>query len=251
MTLLDGFLNDLAPGDGWIASWDDVLTRAAAIDPLGAERPRRSRPRIAALVLAILAVALIPFVAVAASNGWWFLKYGSPDSRPSKNPVVVKHGSFGGKKWQLIAYPAADGLCWSLTFIVHANTGRGSALACGPVAGFASHHPNPEMKITYLASGGGDSYPAWIAGTVVQTATTVKLRVNTQTITTETFQAPAALGDVRFYALEARAARPLKPGQRPHSPLTWVAGYDSHGKIVACLNPRTARDGVSPFSACR
>jgi hypothetical protein len=252
MTSLDLFLNELAPDNGWIPSWDDVLTRAAGPDRESPASGPRSRRRVLVAALALLAIAVIPLVAVAASNGWWFLKYGSPQSRPANSPLVVKEGSFSGKKWELIAYPAADGLCWSLTFSAQSDTGRGSALACATLVGFPSRQPNPEMSITYLASAGDNTYPAWVAGPVVSTAQTVKIRLGTRTIATTTFRAHGALRGIRFYAIQTPSRRAgRRPSQRPNSPVTWVAGYDRNGKMVACLKPRTARAGMSPFTACR
>jgi hypothetical protein len=249
MTSLDSFLNDLAPADTWSPAWDDVLRRAErpAESALGG-RGRWTRRHAFVLALATTAaVIFIPLVAVAASNNWWFLKHPIKQSTPVKAPLVVKEGAFGRKRWELVAYPAESGLCWSLTFAATEASGGGSGAACAPVVGFPSQYPNAQMTITYLASEGS---PGWIVGPVVSTASTVRIRFASQTITTPTFPAPSSLGRIRFYAIEVpRLAVPHL--LRPRPPLRWLAGYDSQGRIVACLDPMTARDGVSALTACR
>lgn len=252
MTSLDEALDELAPGDAWSPSWDDVLARAG-------RRGHRSRGRTIVLALTVIAVVVVvPLVAVAAvSNDWWFLKHETKANTPTREPVVIKEGAFGGKQWQLVAYPAADGLCYSLTFTAAKANGGGSAAGCGSVVGFPSQHPNPQMTITYMGSGGSPSFPNWITGPVIPTAATVRIRIAARTITTPTFAAPSSLGRIRFYAVELpRNVNPFfqrkpKPGTRPPQPLHWVAGYDSHGQIVACLNPDKSTNGLSALSACR
>jgi hypothetical protein len=255
MTAIDSFLDELAPGEEWVASWDDVLARATFTPTRNGSRTPLSRRRVAVLAVAVVAIALIPLIAVAATNGWWFLRHPSPEMTPSKTPVVVKNGEFGGRQWELVAYPAPDGLCWSLTFTADAEKGSGAGLSCGPVVGFPSQHSNSEMTVTYLATSGDKSSPAWVIGPVSPAATTVKIRIGTTTITTEAFKAPASLGNLGFYATQIPSSvvlpfRPA-PGKQPQPFVTWVAGYDSHGNVVACLNTRIMdQTGTSPISAC-
>jgi hypothetical protein len=247
MTTLDPFLDQLAPGDAWSPAWDDVLVRAGRVPA-----KRWSRRRVVALVLVVLALVLAPLAALAASNDWWFLRHAAKEETPSRAPVVVKKGGFDGERWELVAFPAPAGLCWSLTFTADPAAGAGSAAACGPIVGFPSRPSNARLPITFLTVSGKDDTPGWIAGPVVPSAVKVELRFAKRSITTATFPAPSSLGAVRFYAVQLpRAVRPGKARRPPSFSLRWLAGYDRNGRIVACLNPRTARDGVSPLGACR
>ena len=245
---VDDLLDAAAPADDWAPSWGDVLDRSV--------RPAEARPRrgvlIVALAVVLAAAAVVPLIAVGASNSWWFLKHSVGADRPTRVPVIVKEGRFGENRWKLVAFPAADGLCWSLTFTASAASGGGAGLACGPVTGFPSAHGNPQMPITYLASAG---WPGWITGPVIPKAVIVRVQYARGTIQTSTFAAPSALGTLRFYAAEVphrlTSTAPPTTGGRPPQPLRWLAGYDAQGRIVACLDPAEAIDGISPMSACR
>jgi hypothetical protein len=110
------------------------------------------------------------------------------------------------------------------------------------------------MTITYLSGSASKRLPAYIAGPVIDSATTVEIRfTDGHTVRTPAFAAPAPLSHIRFYAAplppsEGMISRP-RPGT-PLFPLAWVAGLDSHGSIVACLAPSTAKDGISAPTDC-
>jgi hypothetical protein len=222
--------------------------------------PNGLRPRRAfALAGVVVAVVLVPLVALGAANDWWFLKYGGPT--PTKAPVVVKEGVWGSHSWQLVAYPSTtDGLCMAVAPKSAATPGKG-AMACAPFAGIArtkSTKASPDMTITFLMSGSASNgLPAYVAGPVIDKAATVELRFSNGTILrTPTFTGRGSLQHIRFYATRLPAGvqktlRPPTPLKKPSFPLKWVAGLDTRGTVVACLAPLNAKDGISPLSACR
>jgi len=245
----DELLDRLAPGEGWRPAWEDVLRRAGDAGP---RRLPRRRLLVAAAVLTAIAV---PLVAVAASQDWWFLRNPGRDFEPSRAPVVVEQGTWSGHRWELVAYPnAANGLCWGITPSASQATGADAGLACAPFVGFAKSKHSPDLSITYSAASGTPSFPAYVAGPVVSGAETVAIRFGRETIRTPTVAAPRGLGGVRFYAVQVPGRLFPKPrGAFPplRRPVTWVAGYDRDGRIVACLSTRVNRNGISPDSACR
>ena len=69
MTSGDDVLSRLTSALPWKPDWADVLGRAGELDP------RRRQPwarRRLILALSLLAAVLIPLVALAAANGWFF-----------------------------------------------------------------------------------------------------------------------------------------------------------------------------------
>jgi hypothetical protein len=257
MTIVDEFLDEIAPVHGWSGAWPDVLRRAGEGPAAKRERLRLRTPRGRLLLAALLAlvVVAVPLVAVAASNDWWFLKHANEASKPEKAPVVVKEGDWNGKAWDLVAYPnPRSGLCWGITPRATRDTGTGGALGCAAVVGFGGTGRNPAMPITFLSGSASPELPAYVAGPVISTAVKVVIRFATARIETGTFAAPKELGELRFYAVQVpndvNPARPPKPGNGFTSPILWLAGYDTNGRIVACLNPSTAKDGISSLGAC-
>jgi hypothetical protein len=115
------------------------------------------------------------------------------------------------------------------------------------------------MTITFLGGSASDELPAYIAGPVIDKASTVVIRFGTgEVLRLPTFGGPASLAHVRFYAAQLPATIPMpQPGQRienqpqPLPPINTLAGLDSDGNVVACLAPRTAVDGFSPLSDCQ
>ena len=112
------------------------------------------------------------------------------------------------------------------------------------------------MTITFLSGAAGSELPAYIAGPVIDKASTVEIEFGTgEVLRLPTFSGPASLGHVRFYAaqLPATIAMPL-PRAGTHKERSFInklAGLDSDRNVVACLTPRTALDGVSPLSDCQ
>lgn len=243
MTTLDDYLDALAPGEGWSPDWEAVLGRAPR---------RRVRRRHVVLALVVLLVVAVPLVAVAASSDWWFLRHSLDGMKPSSGPYVVKTGTWSGKQWELVAYPNTDnGLCFGITPVASAANGAGGAMECAPITGFPATKHSPAMGVTYLAGGSTPELPAFVAGPVVDTAATVAIRFGTTTYRTTTFGAPH-FAHIRFYALQvANDSFPSRVGQRPERPVRSITGYDRNGRIVACLVPATAHDGISRLGDCR
>jgi hypothetical protein len=253
MTHLESVLEQLVDEATWRPDWDGVLMRAGV-------KPRRrmlTRRRAIAAV-AVAAAVIVPLAAVGAVNDWWFFTTpGSP--APTSAPVVVKTGVWGGHPWQLVVYPSeADGLCVSVVPGTGNASSYGAAMSCGPIEGVARTAQTkpgaPDMKITYLSGSATSVLPAYIVGPVVEQATTVAVRLSDgTTIRTPTFAGPSPLEHVRFYAIELPGGTGASGTTTPPfrtMPMEWVAGLDDNGRIVACLAPATAMDGLSPLSAC-
>ena len=212
------------------------------------------------LALALFAAALVSLAALgAASDGWFFQNHGST---PASAPNAVKAGEWSGHPWQLIAYPSSThGLCVLVT-PAGANAGdSGGGTTCSPFAGVprtAETNESSEMTITFLGGLASIELPAYIAGPVIDKASTVEIRFGTgEVLRLPTFSGPASLAHVRFYATQLPATIPMpQPGLRienqpqPWPPINTLAGLDSDGNVVACLAPRTAVDGFSPLSDC-
>jgi hypothetical protein len=248
MTVGDDVLDRLASADAWVSDWPNVLERAGYRRALRLVTKRR-----VIVAFAAVAAVLVPLAAFAAANDWWFLGVGGAPT-PTSAPVVVKEGEWDGHPWQLVAYPSTtDGLCVSVTPKRSAGLGSG-AMSCGPLAG-VSRTPetkgSADMTITYLSGGASKELPAYIAGPVIDNALTVDVHFgNGQILRLPTFAGPPPLEHVRFYA----AALPAGPGMTPTtsaSILEWLAGVGADGRVVACLAPRTAKDGISSLSDCR
>lgn len=249
MKPLDTALERLAPSTGWSADWEDVLRR---VDTKPVHREHVSRRLV--LVLALLAAILVPLAALAASKDWWFFSAGAP--QPTQAPVVVKTGNWDGHPWRLIAYPSAtDGLCFSVTPPSSTETGASSAMSCGPFAGIprtSTTKTTADMTITYLSGSDTAKLPAYIAGPVTERASTVAVRLaDGRTLTTPTFNAQAPLDHIRFYATPLPRGGNHSDSGKPTSPVTWIAGLDAKGTVVACLAPAKAHDGISRPSDCR
>jgi hypothetical protein len=249
MVFGDEVLDHIAPAHGWVADWSDVLERA------GVRRSGRLvTKRRVLLALVVLAAVLVPLAAIGAANDWWFLRFGGTPV-PASAPVVVKEGEWAGHPWQLIAYPStSDGLCVSITPKGAGVDGQGGAMGCGAFAGISrtpETKSSPGMTITYLSGGASPELPAYIAGPVIDKATTVEIRFgNGEVLRVPTFAGPESLGHVRFYATQLPAAVKDTPGTF----LTFlksVAGLDANGEVIACLAPLTAKDGISDLAECR
>jgi hypothetical protein len=218
-------------------------------------------------VVALAAAVVIPLVALATVNDWWFFNFkGVP--RPVSNVVVVTRGSWSGHPWKLVAYNTqTDGTCWSITF--DESTGgatavmRGApggavgraanALSCGSLVGIKPPHgPMDLPTITYATAANEERrFPSWIAGPVVRSAATVVIRwPGGPVVRTPTVGTSRSLGKigwfrpVRFYA--AALPQGVSIGDQPLS----LAGLDARGRVVACYVPATEINGWSALGDC-
>jgi hypothetical protein len=204
MTFTNGPLDRLAPAQGWVEDWDDVLRRAGELH-FSTRRPGRpafTRRRLALLLAAAAVAVVVPLAALAAANDWWFFRFGGAPT-PAQAPTIVKQGEWDEHPWQLVAYPSTtDGLCFAVTPADSSSEGQGAAMACGPIVGVPrtqSTKPSPDMTITFLSGSASDQLPAYIAGPVVKTAQAVEVEFDTgEVLRVPTFAPPASVGPVRF-----------------------------------------------------
>lgn len=247
MTQIDDALERLAPKLPWQPEWSDVLRRAGV---QSAARFEVAHYRRLVLALVVVLVLLIPLAALGAANDWWFFKSsGAP--KPLRSPVVVRQGTWSGDPWQLLAYPSAtDGLCFSVASTRSASDGTVGSMSCAPFKGIArttETKNTPDMVITFLSGSAPGFLPNYVVGPVIGRASEVEIRFdNGIDLRTSTFDAPEQFGGIRFYATQI-------PTSVPSSLITpkWVAGLDNAGDIVACVAPRTAKDGISKLSDCK
>lgn len=263
MTQLDSILEQLVQDGSWRPEWQEVVARAGVarggrVFRGVARRGRVFRKKRLIVALAVAAAVLIPLTAVASVNDWWFFRL--PDAEtPTSAPVVVKTGVWDGHPWQLVAFPSTtDGLCVSMVPGSSPSASSfGAAMGCGPFAGVSrtvQSKASPDMSITFLSGSPGKVLPGYILGPVIEQATTVEIKFGDgTTIRTPTFAGPPPLEHVRFYAVQLHGAALVPTLRAPTrgEPLEWVAGLDGRGRVVACLDPATATDGISPLSACR
>lgn len=204
------------------------------------------------LALALLAAALVPLAALGAASDWWFLRDHGP--APVSAPDVVKEGEWSGHPWQLTAYPSGRvGLCVSVTPAGSNAGGSGGATSCAPFVGVptAETKGSSKMTITFLSGTASGELPAYIAGPVIDKASTVEIEFGTgEVLRLPTFSGAASLGHVRFYATQLPATIRMTL-QNQRSFINTLAGLDGDGNVVACLSTRTAVDGVSPLSDCQ
>ncbi len=242
-------LDTLAPPVEWEPHWADVVARSGVRAP----RRRLITKRRVVLALAVGLVTAVPFVAYGAASDWWFLRTGSAPT-PVNGPVIVKEGEWSGRAWQLVAYRSTtDGLCFAVTPKGDDVHGGGAAMSCAPIAGVPRTNqtkPSPDMTITYMAATPTAKLPSYVVGPVVQTAREVEIHFRTgEVIKTPTFAAPATLGDVRFYATEIpRSTLSSAPDLLAVGKVIGLAATGD--RVVACLVPSTAVDGVSSLSDC-
>jgi hypothetical protein len=246
-----------------VPDWGDVRHRVRDdVEPApgtGLRAAVRRRPLLALAAAVVLAAIPVSALAVEKGDPWWFLRSSAPGYAPAPGSgvEVVQRGSWGGHGWVLTAYRSTGGsLCFQVTATRKAQPlGEGGG-ACAPVRGVSAPRAGQlPMTVTFLSSGGGPtggkSYlPRYIAGPVVGTAATVRIRLDDGVvISTPTIPAPSSLGaDVRFYITQApEAARTRGPclqqalAEARVMPVDLV-GLDRGGKVVAELRP----SGASP-----
>jgi hypothetical protein len=221
---------------------------------LSRRQPLRSlNSRRLAIIAAIAAAIALPLVALAASQNWWFFRFGEAPT-PVTEVSVVKTGSWEGKAWQLTAYRSStDGICFSMAPTPTAqSTGAGAAMACDQIEGVprtAESKPYTPHAITFM-SGSSDRLPAYIVGPVIETVSEVVIHLaNGAILHTSTFEAPKELGAaIRFYATRLPELQ-RAPG-KPRWPVEKLVGRSDDGRIVACLVVPMPEEGVR-LSACR
>jgi len=273
-TSLSGLLDELSPdlpaaGPGW----GDVLARA---ELFGASRLHRARPsrarrlleRRVVLAVTLVVTAVIPLLALAAANDWWFFRF-RETPRPFGKPLVVTRGSWDGYSWSLVAYDSkTQGTCWSITFDESPPGGAGgasgpapggavsgadNALGCGGIVGLRPPHPRQIDLPTVMymtASSFNTDYPSWIAGPVVDSASTIVVRYRTGAVLRTPTTRPVELSNVGWFGRLRFFASPLPAGITPSDLPDSITGFDSNGKVVACLVPRTASHWYSLLSEC-
>ncbi|MCP9487949.1 MAG: hypothetical protein MSC30_19090 [Gaiellaceae bacterium MAG52_C11] len=108
------------------------------------------------------------------------------------------------------------------------------------------------MSITVGAGDATEGLPANIRGAVIEPASAVEIRFPDATVLrVPTFAGPEPLQHVRFYAAQLPANFHMTPDNVTSVFPSWVAGLDATGNVVACLAPRTAKNGISALSDCR
>jgi hypothetical protein len=197
-------------------SWDDVVRRAGVATR---RSPWARRSLVLAFAVAVL-VAVGATFAVAASQGWWFLRSeGTP--QPVGAVDVVKTVTWGGRQWAITAYrtdywPSTRSLCFG---VVGSETSGDGAQACADVPG--------ELAVTFLTGSLPDG-TRYVVGPVVDTAERVRITLSDGgEVDTSTFTVPAELGPIRFYATTLAA----------NAKVERLVGLGADGQEVARLTP--------------
>jgi hypothetical protein len=219
-----------------------------------ADGPQRwSPPRRLLAIAALIAVILVPLVALAATHDWWFFRFGE-DFPPATEVTVVKTGVWEGTEWELYTYlSATDGICYGIApSATVRTTGEDGTLACGPIAGLPDGDASKADRgetITYYAASSSEGLPAHIVGAVVASAAEVEVYLaGGKVVRTQTFAGPGELEAARLFATRLPDF-PTSGEGRPRSPIRKLVGLDNSGMIVACLiDPPGPPEGA--LSAC-
>lgn len=250
---VDGLVPEFADERG---DWDAVVrdageTRRSARMDSGVARRKRFRRRILVPAIVVAAIA-VPLAAVAASQSWWFFRFGSAPT-PITDVKVVKSGTWSGQDWQLLAYlSATDGICFGITPAGSGTDGEGAGMGCAGIEGVprtSESKPYTPLTITFMSASSG-RFPTYIVGPVIDTATEVAIHLADGTVVrAQAFDAPDELGAIRFYAtLLPDAPRTQELPPRTH--IRKLVGFDRDGEIVACLTIPMPEEGVT-LGACR
>lgn len=221
-------LERLARAQTFIPDWQDVVQRAGGAPRPGSSHIARARSGKRWLIGVALAVAVLsPIVVLAAGNDdWWLVEsHGPAPNLPP--PLVVRTGSWDGYGWALVAYRNEEGnLCFSMN---PTSSGFGAAPACGGFVSESGGDDHTQREIMYL-SGASPEFPAYVVGPVVAAADEVVIYFAGGELRTPTFEAPASLGAIRFFAV--RVPETLDPAG---SVVEKLIALDSDGRTVACL----------------
>ncbi|MBA3566608.1 MAG: hypothetical protein H0W31_07120 [Actinobacteria bacterium] len=230
--VINDALERLAPAQTFVPDWLDVVQRAGEAPRPAPSRIARARPGKRWLLGVALAVAVLsPFaILAAATDDWWLLKsHGPAPSIPP--PLVVKTGSWDGYGWALVAYRNEEGdLCFSMN---PTSSGFGAAPNCGGFVNEPGGDDDTQRRIMYL-SGVSAELPAYVVGPVVEAADEVVIYFAGGELRTPTFEVPASLGAIKFFA--ARVPETLDP---TGSVVDKLIALDSAGRTVACLAVRS------------
>jgi hypothetical protein len=236
-------LDDLSPRQGFALDWSDVLERAGVREAGASGRAGRRRKWL--LLAAVVAAVLVPIAAatVAATNDWWLFR-ADHGLHPVTEPVVVKIGTWEGKRWQLVVSRFAgngidDGYCFSV--MLYGSPPAESSGGGGGCGGFIARPADAPDGLAGINFGSAESrgLPYWAAGPVVDTAVEVEIHFrNGEVLRVPTYAVPESFGHVRFYATPIPEV-PRPSGQWPVK----VVGLDNNDAVVACaaLDPASAR----------
>ncbi len=250
--LLRETLDELAPMQVSVPTWESILARAGveAAEPAR----RRFRKRVLVIAFAVLVLVLTPLAAIGSQRGWIFtdddgdVMPGMP--KRASDIVVVQTGSWSGHEWEITAYrgtvpddlppgprlvqPGDEVVCFSFQFASEGEylngIGQESEAGCAPVP-----KPSEPAIVDYMT--GRDSLPGtvpvpYVIGMAPATVSRVKIRLtNGRTITTPTFAAPEELGaPARFFATPRPVTSKDRQGERP---IEEIVGLDAQGQVVA------------------
>jgi hypothetical protein len=224
---VDDALELLAPVRTFEHDWQDVLRRASEPPLTGSPRRGTSRrPSKRLLSVALAAAVLTPIGILAASQERWLFE-SQPSAPHTPPPLVVETGAWNGQAWALVAYRDDEGdLCFSMNL---ASQGLEAAPKCTDFMTGVGETPKGELAINYL----NDSSPelrSYIIGPVVAAAAEIEIELVGGELRTSTFDAPASLGPVRFYAVQVPET--INPAE---SNVAKLVGLDDEGNTVACL----------------
>jgi hypothetical protein len=254
--LLNRTLDDLAPAQGEIPTWEDILDRAGIEGLVSTRRPLWKRSWV--IALAVLVAVLVPLAVIGSQENWWFLDNGSPKPgmpRPVSAILEVKSGSWSGHDWQLAAYrtfvhrggtgPGIEGVCYSS----QVDHGRGGTGACTPIPsqlpGVSSESSAPN-SISFFGGPfntrrGATDKTGYVFGMVPGNVTDVNIHFKDGRATdAPTFAAPEALGaSVRFFGVELSEYGLFLS-------ISKLVGLNGQGEIAAC----TAINRPKPSATC-
>jgi hypothetical protein len=250
----------VTPASGERAEHAAMLGRIVAT-PRAAPTPRQEssvpsgwHPSRRAVIAAAAAVTIaVPLAALAAAQTDWRLLPSNERPAPVGDVHVIKTGTWDGKPWQMYAYlSSTDGVCFALVMPASAHPEAEGGLACDRIEGIP---PTEDAKpfaphgISFLVSfapprPGPGTLPGHIAGPVVASAEAVEIHFsNGRVVTTETFDAPEELGEIRFFATEL----PPRKGRAIETDIVKLVGVDRNGREVTCLRlPMPGNDGPLP-----
>jgi hypothetical protein len=231
---LASVLDEVLPRIGDVGDWEGVLRDAErAVPSARSLGPRWRTRRVIIVAVAAALAALIPLVAVAANQGWWFFSFvGAPaPPAPTSGVVVVERGSWHGTPWALAAYRTRrQGICIGFTANPPAGPPPSPTASSKPSGSFGCADPVRGMpglptgtKLHELAFSATENLGATvIAGPTAADVSRVELvHADGSTTDVSTVAAPPALhAPIRFFvavlspATRLQSIRALSKGGR-------------------------------------